>query len=68
MAFVSSICSTDHRLHINCLIYYSLLTPFQDVGQREYIYNDEWAALASMTLKRVNEVELNVLDAIVCFQ
>ncbi|VDK78053.1 unnamed protein product [Litomosoides sigmodontis] len=35
-----------------------------DVGQREYIYNDKWAALASMSLKRVNEVELNVLDAI----
>lgn len=44
-----------------------MLTIFQDVGQREFVYNDEWAALASTSLKRVNEIELSVLDAIVRF-
>uniref|UniRef100_A0A915PBR5 Flavin-containing monooxygenase n=1 Tax=Setaria digitata TaxID=48799 RepID=A0A915PBR5_9BILA len=35
-----------------------------DVGQREFIYNDEWAASASTSLRRVNEMELTLLDAL----
>ncbi|KAM3716877.1 Flavin-containing monooxygenase [Dirofilaria immitis] len=35
-----------------------------DVGQQEFIYNDKWASLASISLKQVNEMELSALDAI----
>ncbi|KAL3985816.1 Cyclin family protein [Acanthocheilonema viteae] len=54
--------SDPGELYLSTLIIASKY--LHDVGQREYIYNDEWAALASISLKRVNEVELNVLDAI----
>ncbi|CAG9537884.1 unnamed protein product [Cercopithifilaria johnstoni] len=54
--------SNPGELYLSTLIIASKY--LQDVGQREYIYNDEWAAFANISLKRVNEVELNVLDAI----
>uniref|UniRef100_A0A1I7VSL2 Protein CNPPD1 n=1 Tax=Loa loa TaxID=7209 RepID=A0A1I7VSL2_LOALO len=54
--------SDPGELYLSALIIASKY--LHDVGQREFIYNDEWAALANISLKRVNEMELNVLDAI----
>uniref|UniRef100_A0A0R3S0D0 Protein CNPPD1 n=1 Tax=Elaeophora elaphi TaxID=1147741 RepID=A0A0R3S0D0_9BILA len=54
--------SNPGELYLSALIIASKY--LHDVGQREFVYNDEWAALASISLKRVNEVELSVLDAI----
>ncbi|VDM20628.1 unnamed protein product [Wuchereria bancrofti] len=54
--------SDPSELYLSALIISSKY--LHDVGQREFVYNDEWAALASISLKRVNEMELSVLDAI----
>uniref|UniRef100_A0A0N5ASC5 Protein CNPPD1 n=1 Tax=Syphacia muris TaxID=451379 RepID=A0A0N5ASC5_9BILA len=34
-----------------------------DGGLEEFVYNDEWAASASTSLDRVNELELKILDS-----
>ncbi|VDN25264.1 unnamed protein product [Gongylonema pulchrum] len=35
-----------------------------DEGQSDFVYNDEWANSARISLKRLNLLELNVLDAL----
>ncbi|VDD96540.1 unnamed protein product [Enterobius vermicularis] len=53
-------CSDPNDIYLPALVIASKF--LHDGGLEEFVYNDEWAASASTSLNRVNELELKILD------
>lgn len=52
--------SDPEEMYLSALVVASKY--LHDGGLEEFVYNDEWAASAGRSLKRVNELELQLLD------